>query len=103
MKQYARRVGSSALAAENFAWLGFVFSTLAQRHEKNGALAFGVRREEPNHLVIIKREAGGAQALGIRPEIHPAAEDAGFELYGAIPAITKTLQNRLQVRQEKDV
>ncbi len=48
-----------------FRSLGFVFGTLAHGHQENGALAFGVRREKADYVVVVEGEAGSAQALGI--------------------------------------
>src|SRR6266853_2707346 len=59
--------------------------------------------EEASHIVVVKGEAGGAQTLGIGGEIEFAAENAGLKLYGAIAAISKAIENRLQVCQEENI
>src|SRR5258708_38717617 len=66
-----------------------LFGTLAESHQENGAPALGVRREEAGYFVVIKGESRRAQALGVRCEIQPAADDAGFELHGALSASAK--------------
>src|SRR5437660_1320481 len=83
--------------------LEFLFGTFAHSHEKNGALAFRVRREEPDYLVVIKSQAGSAQVLGVGREIQLASQNAGFELHRAVSTIPEALQNRSQVYQEKYV
>src|SRR5712692_1407136 len=81
---------------------GFVFGAVAEGDEEDGALAFGVRREEADHVVVKESEAGSAEALGVGGEIELTAENAGFELHGAIAAIAEALQDGAQVREEKD-
>jgi len=82
---------------------GFVFGAVAEGDEKNGALAFCVRREEFGDVVVEKGEAGGAEPLGVRSKIELAAEDAGFELHSPIAAIAEALKDGAQVRQEKNI
>ena len=65
------------------------FGAVAQGHQEDGALAFGVRGEEGGHVVVEKRQAGGAQALRIGCEIELAADDAGLKLHGAIARLPK--------------
>src|SRR5260370_28214353 len=83
--------------------LGSVFEAVASGYQENGALAFGMWGEEAGDVVVVKGEAGGAQALGIGGKIQLAAEDAGFKLHGTIPAIAKAIENRPQVRQEENI
>src|SRR6266852_352394 len=64
--------------------LGFVFRAVADCYQENGALSFGVRREETGHVVIEEGETRGAQPLGVCFKIAPATENARFELHGAI-------------------
>src|SRR6266404_8684017 len=59
--------------------------------------------EEAGHVVVVKCEAGGSQALGIGCEIEFAAEDAGLKLYGTIAAVSKAIENRPQVCQEENI
>src|SRR6266446_1415631 len=59
--------------------------------------------EEAGHVVVVKGEAGGSQALGIGCEIEFAAEDAGLKLYGTIAAVSKAIENRPQICQEENV
>ena len=80
-----------------------MFGAVAEGYEEDGALAFGVGRKEAGDVVVEKGEAGGTETLGVRREIEFAAENAGFELHGAIAAIAKALQNGAQVGEEKDV
>src|SRR5439155_11100888 len=49
--------------------LEFLFSASSHSHEYNGALAFRVRREEPDYLVVIKSQASSAQVLGVGRKI----------------------------------
>src|SRR5712691_11437868 len=58
---------------EELATLGHTFGAFAHIHEKNGTLAFRVRREEPGHLVVIKSQASSAQVLGVGRKIHLAS------------------------------
>src|SRR5260370_23609119 len=83
--------------------LGSVFEAVANGYQENGALAFGMWGEEAGDVVVVKGEAGGAQALGIGRKIQLAAEDAGFKLHGTIAAIAKAIENRPQVCQQKNV
>src|SRR5208282_640024 len=83
--------------------LGSLLDAVAHRHQKNGALAFGVRGEKAGYVVIVKGEAGGAHALGIGREVEFAAEDAGFKLHGSISAISQTAEYRPQVRQKENI
>jgi hypothetical protein len=76
---------------------------VAHRYQKNGAFAIGVRREEAGYVVIVKGEAGGAQALGVGREIEFAAEDTGFNLHRTISAIPQAAEYRPQVRQKENV
>src|ERR1051325_8476905 len=36
-------------------------------------------------------------------QIHPAPDDSGFELCRAVSAIAEGLQNRMEIRDEKDI
>src|SRR5262247_63021 len=47
----------------------------AERRDEQSVLAGGVRREEARDLGVVEREAGGAEALGIGPEVEPAADE----------------------------
>ncbi len=76
---------------------------MAEGYEEDGAFAFGVGREEAGNVVVEESQAGGAETLGVGREIQLAAEDAGFELHGAVAAIAEALQNGAQVREEKNV
>ena len=66
-------------------------------------MTFGVRREKGGDVIVVEGEAGCAQALGVGREVELAADDARFELRGAIAAIAEALQHALEVRQEEDV
>ena len=76
---------------------------VAQGHQENGTLAFGVRREERSNVVVEKCQAGGTQMLRICRKVEPAADDAGFKLHGAISAIAIALQDGTQVGQKEDI
>src|SRR2546425_3398428 len=80
-----------------------LFGAFSHSHERNGTLAFRVRREEPDHVVIIKGQASSAQVLGVGREIQLASQNTGFELDRAVSTIPEALQNRSQVYQEKYV
>jgi len=71
--------------------------------KKDGALTFGVRQEKARDVVIEKGEAGGAEPLRVGCEVQLAAQDARFQLHGAIAAIAEPLQNGAQIGQEKNV
>src|SRR4029077_6275753 len=75
---------------------------MTNRYQENGALAFGMGRKEASDVVVEERETRGAEPLGVGREIKLAAEDAGFELHGAIAAVAEALQNGTQVGEEKD-
>ena len=66
---------------------------VAQGHQKDCALAFGVRREERGYVVVEKRQTSGAQVLRVGRQIELAADDPGFKLHGAIAAIAIALQD----------
>src|SRR2546429_6586149 len=83
--------------------LGLVFGAVTEGYQEDGAFAFGMRGEEAGDLVVEEGEPGGAESERVGCQIELAAEDAGFELHGAIAAIAKTLQDGTQVREEKDV
>jgi hypothetical protein len=40
---------------------------VADGDQENGGLACSVRREETDHIVVVKGEAGGAQPLRVNP------------------------------------
>jgi hypothetical protein len=79
------------------------FNAFAHGYQEDGALAFGMWGEKASHIVVVKSEAGGSEALGIGCEVQFAAEDAGLKLYGAIPAISKAIENRPQVCHEENI
>jgi hypothetical protein len=76
---------------------------VAESNQENCAFAFGVWGKEADYVVVVKGETGRAQVLGVSCEIELAAEKAGFELYGAISAVPKALQDRTQIRQKENV
>jgi hypothetical protein len=82
---------------------GAVLGALSNGDEEDGALAFSVRGEETDYVVIVEGQTGGAQQLGVGREIELTAEDAGFKLHRAISSIAKALQYGSQIRKEKDV
>jgi len=49
--------------------LGFALGAVAQGHQENSALAFSMRREKTDHVIVVKCQAGGAQMLGICSEV----------------------------------
>jgi hypothetical protein len=83
--------------------LEFLFGALAHGYKEYRAFAFGVRREELGYIVVEKREAGGAEVLGVSRQIQLAAEDAGLELHGAVSPIAEALQDRAKVSQEEHI
>ena len=44
--------------------------------EEDGAFAGGVRREEIRYFIIVKGEAGGSEAVGVRSQIDFPSQDA---------------------------
>src|SRR5713101_2853719 len=46
---------------------GFVFGTVTDGDEENGAFGLGVGREEASDVVVEEGEAGGAESLGVGP------------------------------------
>src|SRR5256884_5501602 len=79
------------------------FSVLAYRYQHDHALAMGVQGKELDHVIVVKRQTSGTQALGVSGEIHFATQDASLELHCAVSAITEAPQDDLQVCQEEDV
>src|SRR5438876_7511025 len=79
------------------------FSVLAYRYQHDHALAMGVQGKELDHVIVVKRQTSGTQALGVSGEIHFASQDASLELHCAVSAITEAHQDDLQVCQEDDV
>ena len=55
-------------------------------------------REEFRHVVVEKRQPGGAEALGVGCQIKFSAHDAGVELGGAIAAVTEAFQGAIRGR-----
>src|SRR5688572_13431031 len=80
-----------------------LFPALAERYEKNGAFAFGMRRKKGRHVVVEEGKAGGAKAESIRGDVEFSAEDSGFELNGAVTTIAEAGENFVEVGQEEDV
>src|SRR5271167_2096617 len=105
LRDEARRAELSSWdkAAVRCNQLGVAFGALTHRHQENRTFAFGVGREEANHVVVVEGEAGGAQSLSVGPQIQFAAKDSSFELNSSIPTIAETLQNGSQVRQKENV
>src|SRR5438034_9722080 len=82
---------------------GLVFGAVTEGYQEDGAFAFGMRGEEAGDLVVEEGEPGGAESERGGCQIALAAEDAGFELRGAIAGIANTLQDGTQVGEEPDV
>src|SRR5918999_3300525 len=94
----ARPAGVSSLAS-----LGVALGGPAKRGQEHDALARSVRREERRYLVVIEGESGGAESLGVRGQVQLPADDAGFELGGAVAAVAETLQDTWEISQTVDV
>ena len=62
-----------------------------------------MRREELRDVVIEECQARGAQSERICGEVQPSADNPGFQLGGAISTISQSLENGVQVGQEKHV
>src|SRR6266545_4107248 len=60
---------------------------LSYDHHQHAALPGGVRREELGDVVVIEREAGGPEPMGVRPEIDPARDDATLELSRPVASV----------------
>src|SRR5580698_1717778 len=73
--------------------LGLAFSAVTYGNQENSALAFGMRREELDYVIVVKGEAAGAEALCIGCQIKFAAENAGLKLYSAIRAVSEAIKN----------
>ncbi len=71
--------------------------------EEHRALAPGMRREEPDDLLIEEGEAGSTEALGIRRQVHPSSSDTALQLSGAIATIAPRLQDQVQIGEAVDV
>ena len=80
------------------ALLGLPFQRFANREQKDSALAFRVWREELNHIVVEESQAGRTQSLGIRSQIHPAADGTRFQLDSPIAAVSVSVQDSFQTR-----
>src|SRR5229473_3717647 len=99
LRAHYTRIEAAGLPSQS---RGFVFGAVAEGYEEDGAFAFGVGREEAGNVVVEESQAGGAEALGVSGEVELSAEDSGFELDGAIAAISEALQNGAHVGEEKD-
>jgi len=77
-----------------------VFGAVARATRKM-ALLPSRGEKEAGHVVVEKVRPVGTETLGVRREIELAAENAGFELHGAIAAIAKALQNGAQSARKK--
>src|SRR5580704_3596512 len=66
-------------------WFGFL--RLANREQENGTLAFRMRRKEASHVIVEEGQPGRTQALGIRSQIHPAADCPRLQLDGPVAAV----------------
>src|SRR5216684_7354070 len=75
----------------------------AEGDQEDRALAPGVGREEVDHVIVVKSQAAGAEALGIGGKVKFAAQNAGFQLRGTVSAVPVALQNLLQVGEEEHV
>src|SRR5712671_3433722 len=93
--------GGAHRSSERLLWLAF--PRLANRQQEYGTLIFRVRREELNHLVVEKGQPGGTQVLGIRSQVHLAADRARLQLDGAVAAVSVSLQDGIQIGQKEDI
>ena len=75
------------------ALLWFAFQRLANREQEDGTLAFCVRRKEVNHVIVEEGQPGRTQALGIRSQVHPAADGTRLQLDGSVAAVPVSLQD----------
>jgi hypothetical protein len=80
------RLVSGLPTSREFALLWFAFQRLANREQENGTLAFRMRREEVNHVIVEERQPGRTQALGIRSQIHPASNGPRLQLDSPVAA-----------------
>src|SRR6266567_6625146 len=76
---------------------------VAEGDQEDRALAPGVGREEVDHVIVVKSQAAGAEALGIGGKVEFAAQNAGFQLRGTVSAVPVALQNLLQVGEEEHI
>src|SRR5262245_10861468 len=77
------------------------FRRLADRGQKDRALALGVRVEELRDFVVVERQSGGSQPQGVRGEVHLAAQDSCLELSGAIAAIAERAEPAYEVAEKE--
>ena len=68
-----RRVPS--LGSNPSALLRRAFQRLANREQEDGALSLRVWRKEGSYIIIEEGQPCGTQALGIRSQVHLAADD----------------------------
>src|SRR5439155_14691037 len=82
-------------------WLAF--QRLANREQENGTFIFRVRRKEVNHVIVEEGQSGCTQELGIRSQVHPAADGACLQLDGPVAAVPVSFQNAFQIGKKEDV
>src|SRR5262249_44339225 len=73
----------------------------AQRSHEDRILPGCVRREERHDLSIVEGEPGRAEALGVRAQIEPPSDDAGFEIRDAITTIAHVLERMVEICEEE--
>ena len=56
----------------------FAKCAAAESDQEDRALSPGVRREEVDYVIVVKRQAARAEALGIRGEVKLATQNARF-------------------------
>src|SRR5271155_4167416 len=69
------------------ALLRFASQRLADREQKDGALALRMRRKEFNHVIVEEGQPGRAQVLSVRSQVYPAADSARLQLHRPVAAV----------------
>src|SRR5271169_4180688 len=79
------------------------FQRFANCEQEDGTLAFRMRRKKVNHVIIEECQPGRTQALGIRGQVHPAADCTRLQLDGPVAAVPISLQDGIQVGEKENV
>src|SRR5215467_15425239 len=75
----------------------------ANREQEDGVLVLCVGRKEVNHVIIEESQAGCAEALSIRGQVHPTSDGARLQLHRPVAAVPVSLQQAFQICEKEDV
>src|SRR5262245_58828617 len=78
------------------------FGPSAEGGDEDRVQSLGVRREEPNDLVVIEREPRRAEALRVGGEVGAPADEPGLEVGEAGAAVAPRGEQRIERREEED-